>query len=85
MLNAFESGTVNVPAYTIAPLGAGELSFYKEEGEIDVLSAMQDFMTHYPIDADRVFLSGLSMGGQGTFSIATHWPELFAGAILPLL
>ena len=81
MLNAFESGTVNVPAYTIAPLGAGELSFYKEEGEIDVLSAMQDFMTHYPIDADRVFLSGLSMGGQGTFSIATHWPELFAGAI----
>lgn len=80
-LQPWVDGIVDAPAIVIAPTGAGELSFYKEEGEVDVLASMEDVIRHYPIDRDQVFLSGLSMGGQGTFSVATHRPDLFAAAV----
>jgi predicted peptidase len=35
------------------------------------------------IDPDRVYLTGLSMGGAGTFTLANAFPELFA-ACLPI-
>jgi len=36
-----------------------------------------------PVDPDRVYLTGLSMGGTGTWHVARHAPELFA-AIAPM-
>ncbi len=33
-----------------------------------------------PIDTSRIYVTGLSMGGYGTFDAATRWPELFAAA-----
>lgn len=35
------------------------------------------------IDADRIYLTGLSMGGYGTWALATRYPEKFA-AIAPI-
>lgn len=37
----------------------------------------------HPIDADRVYLMGLSMGGYGTWEFAQRWPEVVA-AIVPI-
>lgn len=37
----------------------------------------------YPVDKDRVYLTGLSMGGYGTWNFAIVQPELFA-AIIPI-
>lgn len=37
----------------------------------------------YPADADRVYLTGLSMGGYGTWAMAVSRPERFA-AIVPI-
>ncbi len=37
----------------------------------------------YSIDDDRVYLTGLSMGGWGTWDLAIHHPERFA-AIIPI-
>ena len=34
-----------------------------------------------PIDPDRVYVMGLSMGGYGTFDAIQRRPELFAGAV----
>lgn len=34
-----------------------------------------------PIDADRIYLTGLSMGGFGTFDAIARWPDRFAAAI----
>ena len=39
---------------------------------------MQDIQAHYRIDSDAIYLFGNSMGGYGTFEIASHWPDLFA-------
>ena len=35
----------------------------------------------YRVDTDRIYLSGLSMGGAGTWSLSTEYPDIFAAAI----
>jgi predicted peptidase len=35
------------------------------------------------IDKSRMYLTGLSMGGYGSWTLATHWPEKFA-AVAPI-
>ena len=35
----------------------------------------------YPIDKDRIYIVGLSMGGMGTFDMVCRFPDLFAAAI----
>lgn len=52
--------------------------------QADELSALTDHLLEtLPIDRSRVYLTGLSMGGQGTWRLAMHRPELFA-AIAPI-
>lgn len=35
----------------------------------------------YNVDMDRLYVTGLSMGGYGTWNIITHYPDYFAAAI----
>lgn len=52
--------------------------------EIESLRALVEHaVTTYPVDPDRVYLTGLSMGGYGTWHLAIQHPELFA-AIAPI-
>lgn len=52
--------------------------------ELDELSVfLKDFLTRYNIDKKRVYLTGLSMGGDGTWRLAALQPKLFA-AIVPI-
>jgi predicted peptidase len=51
---------------------------------IPTLNGMLDsLLTDYAVDAQRVYLTGLSMGGSGTWHWAMHNPERFA-AIAPI-
>jgi predicted esterase len=43
------------------------------------LEAIRQAKALYPIDPDRVVLSGMSMGGYGTWNIGLRRPDLFAG------
>jgi len=47
------------------------------------LDVLEDVKTNMNVDDDRVYLTGLSMGGRGTFIVAAALPEYFA-AIMPL-
>jgi len=49
----------------------------------DLAVLLDDVMTRYRIDPKRVYLTGLSMGGFGTWALACAHPELFA-AIAPI-
>lgn len=52
--------------------------------DIDMLSAfVDDVIAKYPIDKNRVYLTGLSMGGEGAWRLAIHRPETFA-AVVPI-
>lgn len=44
---------------------------------------LDDVLEKYKVDEDRVYLTGLSMGGYGTWEWATRYPERFA-AIAPI-
>lgn len=50
----------------------------------DILIALlDDVLKKYRIDQNRVYLTGVSLGGRGTWSLASHYPEYFA-ALAPL-
>lgn len=42
---------------------------------------LDDVTTKYRIDPDRVYLTGLSMGGYGTWRTLAEYPERFAAAV----
>ena len=48
-----------------------------------VLDVIEDVKSNLNVDDDRVYLTGYSMGGRGTFIVAAALPEYFA-AIMPL-
>jgi predicted peptidase len=49
----------------------------------EVIALLDDVSQKYAVDPDRVYLTGLSMGGFGTWETAARYPERFA-AIAPI-
>jgi hypothetical protein len=43
-----------------------------------VLEAIDDVVAKYPIDRDRISVTGFSMGGAATWYLVSHYPDLFA-------
>lgn len=46
-------------------------------------SLLKELNTRYRIDPDRIYLTGVSMGGGGTFDVAKRYPGTFA-ALAPM-
>jgi dienelactone hydrolase len=63
----------------LEPMGRGNVD-YRWMGERDVLRCLEEAKQRFDIDADRVYLTGESMGGNGTWLIASRNPQLFAAA-----
>jgi dienelactone hydrolase len=66
----------------IEPHGRGNMD-WREAGEEDVRRCLAWAEDRFKVDPDRVYLTGLSMGGAGTWTIAAHNPDHFA-AIAPI-
>lgn len=56
-----------------APANVGELS------EKDVMNVLEIARRDFNIDPDRIYLFGHSMGGAGTYHIASKFPDVWAG------
>ncbi len=69
-------------AFVVSPSGYGNMG-YREFGEVDVMHLVDWMKKVYPIDADRVYVTGLSMGGTGAGAIGLRHADQFA-AIAPL-
>ncbi|MES2826036.1 MAG: prolyl oligopeptidase family serine peptidase [Pseudomonadota bacterium] len=52
--------------------------------EQDLLNILASVQQDYPTDAARIYLTGLSYGGFGTWYMASKYPDLFA-AIAPVV
>jgi enterochelin esterase-like enzyme len=65
-----------------SPLARGTMG-YQGIAERDVLDVLADVEKRFPIDEDRVYLTGLSMGGGGTLWLGLTRPDLWA-AIAPV-
>jgi predicted peptidase len=42
---------------------------------------LDELLAKEPVDPDRVYVTGLSMGGYGTWEMIQRWPAMFAAAI----
>ncbi len=55
-----------------------------ERWDIDMLDAfVEEVIQKYPVDKNRIYLTGLSMGGEAVWRLAIRRPETFA-AIAPI-
>jgi dienelactone hydrolase len=66
----------------IEPHGRGNTQYYAFGGA-DVKRCLAEAKRALAVDEDRVYLTGESMGGWGTWNVGTRNPELFA-AIAPV-
>lgn len=72
----------DVPYLIVAP-NAHESLFYEGVAEQDVWRVIKEIQTLYNVDPDRIYLTGLSMGGYGTAKLGFNRPDVFA-AIAPV-
>ncbi len=70
------------PFIVIFPQKQSKESFWVDE-EIVMMSAFEKTKKEYKLDLSRVYLTGLSQGGYGTWAIAARHPDMFA-AIAPV-
>jgi predicted esterase len=68
-------------AFLAIPFGRSNTDFLGP-GEVDVLDVLKEMKRLYPIDPDRVYLYGYSMGGMGVYSLGGHYPDLWAAGIV---
>lgn len=45
------------------------------------MELVESLLGHHPIDPQRLYLIGLSMGGFGVWDLLSRWPERFAAAV----
>jgi pimeloyl-ACP methyl ester carboxylesterase len=90
--NANHSSLVNQPGMqqrfgedlnriVVVPLGRGPVGYYSDISERDVLDVMADVRANHPVDPDRIFSGGYSMGGYGAYRMAQLYPDRFAGMV----
>ena len=65
-------------AIVLSPHGRGSID-YMLASEDDVIRCIEETGKDYNIDSDRVYLTGRSMGGTGTWNIGLKFPDVFAG------
>ena len=64
----------------LRPTGVGPGSLYQNYGEVDLFEAVEHVASLYPVDRDRITVTGASMGGAATWYLASHYPDTFAAA-----
>lgn len=76
---SFIDNRADFPFITVSPQCPADSRWETE----DLQGLLKQLLDKYRIDPDRIYLSGLSMGGFGTWSWACAYPDQFA-AIAPV-
>ena len=64
----------------VSPRGRGSSTWYLGKGHVDVNEVWADALAAFTIDQDRVYVSGHSMGGWGSYLLSILYPDRFAAA-----
>lgn len=71
------------PCFVLAPQCPDRNIGFKNEVASNLMTLIKTLTDSLPIDESRIYLTGSSMGGSGSWNIGTLHPEVFA-AIVPL-
>ena len=75
----------DLPFIIVSPRALGGYEFWGEEKNIDALTTLlAEIETKLPVDSERIYLSGSSAGGYGTWEIGLRYPDRFA-ALAPVM
>lgn len=80
--SAIRSAPAHYPAIVIMPQVPPD-SVWLGTPARAAMAALDETLSEFRADAERVYLTGLSMGGNGTWNLAYNHPERFA-AIAPI-
>jgi poly(3-hydroxybutyrate) depolymerase len=70
-------------AFIVCPTNRRPYGFdWQDWGRLDALEVLEVVCTEFPVDSQRIYLTGHSMGGHGTWHIGLNFPDRFA-AIAP--
>jgi len=58
--------------------------WWRSSTETMVDSLLSEVMRTYSVDPERIYLSGLSNGGTGTFDYVSLWPQRFSAAVIAM-
>jgi predicted peptidase len=81
--SAIKKREKDFPFITVIPQSEKRTWMANSEDGKRALAILDEVMKDYKVDPKRQYLTGLSMGGFGTWSIATAMPDRFA-AIVPI-
>jgi pimeloyl-ACP methyl ester carboxylesterase len=63
-----------------SPESRGPDGSYQSYAQADVFDMWNDVARHYHLNPDVTDVTGYSMGGGGTYSLGSEWPDLWARA-----
>ncbi|MFO0759738.1 MAG: alpha/beta hydrolase-fold protein [Byssovorax sp.] len=66
-------------AIVVAPWAYGNAG-QRLPGEDDVLRVIEEMKASYPVDPDRISITGYSLGGTVSFVVPLHYPDVFSAA-----
>lgn len=69
------------PCFVLMPQCPDRAIGWKDSVADKLMVLVNDLGDNLPIDKDRIYLTGSSMGGFGTWGIITKWPGVFACAV----
>ncbi|MEN8773067.1 MAG: prolyl oligopeptidase family serine peptidase [Akkermansiaceae bacterium] len=69
------------PSFIFAPQCPDDSKGWRGEYLDDVIGLLKTAIKNLPVDEDRIYITGVSMGGFGTWSALAEAPELFAAAV----
>jgi hypothetical protein len=64
----------------VSPRGRGTSEWYLGEGHADFLEVWDDVFESFPVNDERVYVTGHSMGGWGSYLLSILYPDRFAAA-----
>ncbi|MBX7210539.1 MAG: prolyl oligopeptidase family serine peptidase [Verrucomicrobiaceae bacterium] len=76
-----ESNQAARPCFMIAPQCPDASIGWNKEVANNLMALLGDLVDKLPIDERRIYLTGSSMGGFGTFNLASKYPNVFACAV----
>lgn len=79
MLDGYNS----FPFIVVSPQCPTSTEWYYDRTDTLVKTLIDDVVARYPVDSTRVYMTGYSMGGIGSWDMAIRHPNLFA-AVAPI-
>ena len=83
-----EEAVVKYPSFVLVPIAPRKMvwgntaSSSRRESFPLVMDAIKEVEKDFSIDSGRIYVSGYSLGGIGTFALIEHYPDVFAAALV---